>query len=108
LARQKAELPDEVTWDACRHGGITELTDAGVTENEGMASSGHASPEAFRRYAKKNETQRVNAALKRRAWIATATPGDDNPERDPKKEAARPDQHAVSDPVRRSAECKDP
>jgi len=32
------------TLEACRHGGITELGDAGATEQEGMASTGHTSP----------------------------------------------------------------
>lgn len=104
LARRKAGLPDEVTWDACRHGGITELTDAGVTENEGMATSGHSSPDAFRRYAKKTEAQRLNAALKRRAWIATEMPEDD----DAKPAAAGPDQAepAPSGPARRRTRPK--
>lgn len=74
LAREKAGLPDDVTWDACRHGGITELGDAGATETEGMATSGHATAAVFQRYSKKTNSQRLNAALKRRAWIATATP----------------------------------
>ncbi|TVQ59326.1 MAG: site-specific integrase [Rhodobacteraceae bacterium] len=77
LARRKAGLPDDVTWDSCRHGGITELADAGVTENEGMATSGHSTADVFHRYSKKTNTQRLNAALKRRAWIATATPDAD-------------------------------
>ena len=39
-----------------------------------MATSGHSSPEAFRRYAKQTDAQRMNAARKRRAWIAPDGP----------------------------------
>jgi len=54
--------------EACRHGGLTELGDAGATEQEGMASSGHTSP-AFRIYQKHTERQRTNAQRKRRVYL---------------------------------------
>ena len=47
---------------ACRHGGLTELGDAGLTEQEGMAQSGHARPDALRIYQKRTEVQRAQAA----------------------------------------------
>ena len=65
-----AGLPDYLTLEACRHGGITELADAGATEQEGMASTGHATPEAFRIYAKQTTAQRTNAQRKRRILLA--------------------------------------
>lgn len=68
-ARRAAGLPEHVTLDACRHGGMTELGDAGLTESEEMATSGHTTPEAKRRYVKRTETQRLSAARKRRAWV---------------------------------------
>jgi hypothetical protein len=40
-ARARAGLHSHVTLDACRHGGLTELGDAGATEFEGMAASMH-------------------------------------------------------------------
>ena len=94
-----------LTWDACRHGGFTELTDAGAAEGEGMASSGRARPDAFRRYGKPTEAQRMNAARKRRASIATDGP---NAEEAPVVEnAAEPIRPRRSPHPRRRAEPKD-
>ncbi|SFI36315.1 hypothetical protein [Albimonas pacifica] len=67
-ARKAAGLGDHVTLDACRHGGLTELGDAEVTEAEGMATSGHKTPSAYRGYVKRTAAQRLSAARKRRAW----------------------------------------
>jgi hypothetical protein len=68
-AREQAGLGAHVTLDACRHGGLTELGDAGATEFEGMAASMHKTPQALRLYVKRSETQRVSAARKRRVLI---------------------------------------
>lgn len=68
-ARRKAALPEHVTLTACRHGGMTELGDAGLTEQGVMALSGHLTPEASRLYVKRTEVQRLTAARKRRAWV---------------------------------------
>lgn len=68
-ARTAAGLGRHVTLDACRHGGLTELGDAGVTEQEGMALSAHGDPEVFRGYVKQTDIQRINGARKRRAWV---------------------------------------
>jgi hypothetical protein len=68
-ARRKAGLPEHVTMTACRHGGMTELGDAELTEQQTMALSGHATPEAARLYVKRTETQRALAARRRRAWV---------------------------------------
>jgi len=48
-ARAHAGLPSYVTFDACRHGGTTELGDADASEQGIMALSGHRSPQAMRR-----------------------------------------------------------
>jgi len=61
-------IPDHVTMEAYRHGGLTELGDAELTEQEEMSLSGHRSPDALRRYIKKTEKQRLSATRKRRAW----------------------------------------
>lgn len=45
-AARAAGLPDWLTLAACRHGGMTELGDAGATEAEIMSSSGHRTPDA--------------------------------------------------------------
>ncbi len=76
-ARRAAGLPEHVTLDACRHGGMTELGDAGLTESEEMASSGHTTPEAKRRYVKRTEAQRLAAARKRRNWLTSSVTGTD-------------------------------
>jgi hypothetical protein len=68
-ARNRAGLGDHVTLDACRHGGLTELGDAGATEFEGMAASMHKTPQALRLYVKRSEAQRVSAARKRRRLV---------------------------------------
>jgi hypothetical protein len=52
-ARSRAGLDAHVTLDACRHGGLTELGDAGATEFEGMAASMHKTPHALRLYVKR-------------------------------------------------------
>lgn len=67
--RADAKLPAHVTLEACRHGGMTELGDAGLTEQEIMSLSGHATPAAARLYIKRTERQRLAAAIKRRASI---------------------------------------
>lgn len=68
-ARKKAGLPSHVTLTACRHGGMTELGDAELTEQGIMALSAHSTPDAARGYVKKTERQRLAAARKRRAWV---------------------------------------
>jgi hypothetical protein len=71
-ARAHAALPSYVTMDACRHGGMTELGDAEVTEQGIMSLSGHRTPDAARGYVKQTEKQRLAAARKRRAWLESA------------------------------------
>jgi hypothetical protein len=68
-ARAAAKLASHVTFDACRHGGMTELGDAEITEQGVMSLSGHKTPEAARGYVKRTELQREIAARKRRAFV---------------------------------------
>lgn len=68
-ARRTANLPEHVTLTACRHGGMTELGNAELTEQQTMALSGHMTPEAARLYVKRTNTQRLTAARRRRAWV---------------------------------------
>lgn len=74
-ARAAASLPNHVTLDACRHGGMTELGDADLTEQGVMTLSGHKTPQAARLYVKRTERQRVSAARKRREWVETNETG---------------------------------
>jgi hypothetical protein len=68
-AADAASLPKWLSLAACRHGGLTELGDAGVTEQEGMATSGHETPEAFRGYVKRTAVQRLTSLRKKRAHV---------------------------------------
>ena len=68
-ARRAAGLPEHVTMTACRHGGMTELGDAELTEQGVMSLSGHRTPDAARGYIKKTDTQRLAAVRRRRAWV---------------------------------------
>ena len=68
-ARRAAGLPEHITMTACRHGGMTELGDAELTEQGVMSLSGHRTPDAARGYVKKTDAQRLAAARKRRAWV---------------------------------------
>lgn len=68
-ARVAAGLRGHVTLDSCRHGGMTELGDAELTEQGVMTLSGHKTPQAARLYVKRTEAQRLGAARKRRQWV---------------------------------------
>lgn len=68
-ARSAAGLAEHITMTACRHGGMTELGDAELTEQGVMSLSGHRTPDAARGYIKKTDTQRLAATRKRRAWV---------------------------------------
>jgi hypothetical protein len=69
--QQIADL--RLTLAACRHGGLTELGDAELTEQGVMALSGHLTPDAARLYLKRTEAQREVGLLKRRAWVQAVT-----------------------------------
>jgi hypothetical protein len=69
MARAKVKLPKHVTLAACRHGGMTELGDAGLTEPQIMSLSAHETPAAARVYVKRTEVQRMSAARKRRQFV---------------------------------------
>ena len=68
-ARANAGLGKHVTLAACRHGGMTLLGDAGITEQGVMALSGHRTPQAARIYVKRTEQQRLAAARQRRSYL---------------------------------------
>lgn len=68
-ARTAVGLGPHITLDACRHGGMTELGDAELTEQGVMTLSGHRTPQAARLYVKRTERQRISAARRRREWV---------------------------------------
>jgi hypothetical protein len=67
--RKDAGLPAYFTLEACRHGGMTELGDAELTEQQIMTLSTHKTPAAARIYVKRTEKQEESAALKRRRFV---------------------------------------
>ena len=69
-AHQKAiGLPKEFTLDACRHGGMTELEEAELTEGQGRALSAHRTRESYAAYAKRTEARMLSATRKRHAHM---------------------------------------
>jgi hypothetical protein len=66
--RKKVEgLPSHFTLDACRHGGMTELEEAALTDGQGRALSGHKTAQAYRGYAKETFDRALSATRKRHA-----------------------------------------
>jgi len=64
--RDRLGLPVTFTMDACRHGGMTELEEAGLTDGQGRALSAHRS-KAYHGYAKRTEKRALAATRKRHA-----------------------------------------
>lgn len=62
-----ADLPKIFTLDACRHGGMTELEEAELTDGQGRALSAHSS-NAYNGYAKRTEKRMLAATRKRIAY----------------------------------------
>lgn len=64
--REQLNLPDTFTLDSCRHGGMTELEEAELTDGQGRALSAHRS-KAYDGYAKRTEKRALAATRKRHA-----------------------------------------
>jgi hypothetical protein len=60
-------LPATFTLDACRHGGMTELESAELTDGQGRALSGHRTQRAYAGYAKRTLARALPATRKRYA-----------------------------------------
>lgn len=69
--RDKLKMPDSFTLDACRHGGMTELEEAELTDGQGRALSGHRTQRAYQGYAKQTLRRALPAARKRYAHVLT-------------------------------------
>jgi hypothetical protein len=65
--RKDIGLPIEFTLDACRHGGMTELEEAELTEGQGRALSAHRTKESYAGYAKRTAARMLSATRKRHA-----------------------------------------
>jgi hypothetical protein len=61
--RDRLGLPATFTLDACRHGGMTELEEAELTDGQGRALSGHRSQGAYAGYARAPCRRRVSDML---------------------------------------------
>ena len=67
IMRDKIGLPSTFTLDACRHGGMTELEEAALTDGQGRALSAHKSQQAYEGYAKRTMERALSATRKRHA-----------------------------------------
>jgi hypothetical protein len=65
--RDKLGLPSIFTLDACRHGGMTELEEAELTDGQGRVLSAHKSHQAYEGYAKRTMERALSATRKRHA-----------------------------------------
>jgi hypothetical protein len=71
--RKEIGLPSTFTLDACRHGGMTELEEAELTEGQGRALSAHRTRESYAGYAKRTAPRILAATRKRRAHVLANT-----------------------------------
>ncbi|WP_342714418.1 hypothetical protein AAFG22_14670 [Bradyrhizobium sp. B024] len=74
-------VPPHFTLDACRHGGLTELEEAELTDGQGRALSTHRTQQSYEGYAKRTAKRMLSATRKRYAHrlaneIATSVQND--------------------------------
>ncbi|WP_092294241.1 hypothetical protein [Bradyrhizobium sp. Ghvi] len=62
-------VPPHFTLDACRHGGMTELEEAELTDGQGRALSTHKTQKAYEGYAKRTAKRMLSATRKRHAHV---------------------------------------
>jgi hypothetical protein len=65
--RKDLGLAPTFTLDACRHGGLTELEEAELTDGQGRALSAHRSQQSYEGYAKRTMRRALAATRKRHA-----------------------------------------
>jgi hypothetical protein len=70
--RGRLKLPATFTLDACRHGGMTELEEAELTDGQGGALSRHRTQIAYAGYAKRTLARALPATRKRYAHLLAA------------------------------------
>ena len=70
--RKEAALPVTFTLDSCRHGGMTELEEAELTDGQGRALSAHKS-RAYEGYAKRTMERAIAATRRRHAHRIAAS-----------------------------------
>jgi hypothetical protein len=67
--RKELALPAYFTLGACRHGGLTELEEAELTDGQGRALSAHRTQESYEGYAKRHLPRALSATRKRYAHV---------------------------------------
>lgn len=72
--REKAGLPSDLRFTSFRHGGMTEIGDAGIDDTR--AVSGHSKLETTAIYNKANQAKARRIARERRAHVAMITAGE--------------------------------
>lgn len=75
--RTAAGLPEHFTLDACRHGGMTELEEAELTDGQGRALSAHRTRESYSGYAKRTAPRILAATMKRYAHVTASKASQD-------------------------------
>ena len=75
--RKELQLPSSFTLDACRHGGMTELEEAELTDGQGRALSAHKSQQSYEGYAKRTMKRALAATSKRHAHRLANSRGTD-------------------------------
>jgi hypothetical protein len=91
-------LPPTFTLDACRHGGMTELETAELTDGQGRALSGHRTQRAYQGYAKRTLERALPATRKRYAHRLANAGGTDfqNAPRSDVQNGSRDDDTAIA------------
>jgi hypothetical protein len=69
LRKKIQGVPPYFTLDACRHGGLTELEEAELTDGQGRALSTHKTQKAYEGYAKRTAKRMLSATRKRHAHV---------------------------------------
>lgn len=96
--RERLGLPEMFTLDACRHGGMTELEEAELTDGQGRALSGHRTRRAYEGYAKRTLDRALPATRKRYAHALANAQGTSvqNATRSPVQNETDPEDTAIA------------
>ncbi|MDR9809567.1 hypothetical protein [Rhizobium hidalgonense] len=87
IRKTDKRVPEGFSLDKCRHGGMTELEESGLTEGQGRVLSKHKTAAAYRGYAKETEKRVLEATKKRFGHSEPAEKLNKNNGRKTKKEA---------------------
>lgn len=71
--RDEAGLPKDLTFTSFRHGGVTEIGDADISDQGALSLTGHKTRDILSVYMKRTEAQRVAAARARLDYRAPSS-----------------------------------